>query len=213
MSIFLILWNLLIGISGGIISSIIVSRIFLIQGNFQNQLNSFELLLRKLGYTNGMLFGIRTVQEFSYDSDIEMHKEMEKEGLSTEDDYYKLHSDRNWISKDRLINDLLNECKKINTTLKDEILHLQITESELKTILEKLNEYISTLSSTKEMSFSKLNELEKQSKNIIIDYDLYKKNSGKKLFILIIKDKIMIALYVIIFLLIIATIATYLLQI
>lgn len=112
MSIFEMLWNLILGISGGIISSIIVSRIFLIQGDFQNQLNSFELLLRKLGYTSGMLFGIRTVQEFSYDSDIEMHKEMEKEGLSTEDEYYKAHSDRDWISKDKLIKNILNECKK-----------------------------------------------------------------------------------------------------
>jgi len=108
-SIFEMLWNLILGISGGIISSIIVSRIFLIQGDFQNQLNSFELLLRKLGYTSGMLFGIRTVQEFSYDSDIEIHKEMEKEGLSTEDEYYKAHADRNWISKDNLIKNILNE--------------------------------------------------------------------------------------------------------
>ena len=105
------LWNLILGISGGIISGIIVSRIFLIQGDFQNQINSFELLLRKLGYTSGMLFGIRTVQEFSYDSDIKMHNEMKKEGISTEEEYYKAHIDVNWISKDRLVSDLLKECK------------------------------------------------------------------------------------------------------
>ena len=78
MSVFQLFWNLILGISGGIISGIIVSRIFLIQGDFQNQINSFDLLLRKLGYTSGMLFGIRTVQEFSYDSDIKMHNENEK---------------------------------------------------------------------------------------------------------------------------------------
>ena len=66
MSVFQLFWNLILGISGGIISGIIVSRIFLIQGDFQNQINSFDLLLRKLGYTSGMLLGIRTVQEFSY---------------------------------------------------------------------------------------------------------------------------------------------------
>ena len=81
MSVFQLFWNLILGISGGIISGIIVSRIFLIQGDFQNQINSFDLLLRKLGYTSGMLFGIRTVQEFSYDSDIKMHNEMKKEGI------------------------------------------------------------------------------------------------------------------------------------
>ena len=88
MSVFQLFWNLILGISGGIISGIIVSRIFLIQGDFQNQINSFDLLLRKLGYTSGM---IRTVQEFSYDSDIKMHNEMKKEGISTEEEYYKAH--------------------------------------------------------------------------------------------------------------------------
>ena len=129
MSVFQLFWNLILGISGGIISGIIVSRIFLIQGDFQNQINSFDLLLRKLGYTSGMLFGIRTVQEFSYDSDIKMHNEMEKEGISTEEQYYKAHIDVNWISKDRLVSDLLKECKKINTSLKDELMDLHINES------------------------------------------------------------------------------------
>ena len=117
MSVFQLFWNLILGISGGIISGIIVSRIFLIQGDFQNQINSFDLLLRKLGYTSGMLLGIRTVQEFSYDSDIKMHNEMKKEGISTEEEYYKAHIDVNWISKDRLVSDLLKECKKMNTSL------------------------------------------------------------------------------------------------
>ena len=132
MSVFQLFWNLILGISGGIISGIIVSRIFLIQGDFQNQINSFDLLLRKLGYTSGMLFGIRTVQEFSYDSDIKMHNEMKKEGISTEEEYYKAHIDVNWISKDRLVSDLLKECQKMNTSLKDELMDLHINESGLQ---------------------------------------------------------------------------------
>ena len=49
MSVFQLFWNLILGISGGIISGIIVSRIFLSQGDFQNQMNSFDLLLLKIG--------------------------------------------------------------------------------------------------------------------------------------------------------------------
>ena len=213
MSIFEILWNLILGISGGIISSIIVSRIFLIQGNFQNQLSSFELLLRKLGYTNGMLFGIRTIQEFSYDSDIEMQKEMEKEGISTEEEYYKAHADRDWISKDKLIKDILTECKKMNSSLKNDLMNLHINEDGLQKISKKLIKYTSDLSSTKEISFSKLNDLEKQSKDILNDYDYYKKNTGKKLLILILKDKILISLYIFVILLILAAIITFILKI
>lgn len=213
MSIFEMLWNLILGISGGIISSIIVSRIFLIQGDFQNQLNSFELLLRKLGYTSGMLYGIRTVQEVSYDTDIEMKKEMKKEGFTNEEEYYRAHADKDWISKDRLIKDLLAECKKMNTRLKNELMNLHISETGLQEILDKLNKYVSELSSSKEMSFSKLNELEKQCKDIINNYDSYKKTAGKKLLFLILKDKIMITVYILVFLLIIATITTYILNI
>ena len=213
MTMFEILWNLILGISGGIISSIIVSRIFLIQGNFQNQLNSFELLLRKLGYTSGMLFGIRTIQEFSYDSDIEMQKEMEKEGFTTKDEYYKAHADRDWISKDKLIMDILTECKKMNSALENELMNLHINEDGLQKISRKLSKYVLDISSTKEVSFSKLNELEKQCKDIINDYDSYKKNTGKKLLILILKDKIMISLYILIFLVIIATITAFILKI
>ena len=191
MSVFQLFWNLILGISGGIISGIIVSRIFLIQGDFQNQINSFDLLLRKLGYTSGMLFGIRTVQEFSYDSDIKMHNEMKKEGISTEEEYYKAHIDVNWISKDRLVSDLLKECKKMNTSLKDELMDLHINESGLQKILE----------------------LEKQCKEILNDYDLYKNTSRKTLLTLILKDKVMIVLYILVLLIIIATVTAYMLHI
>jgi len=142
-----------------------------------------------------------------------MHNEMEKEGISTEEEYYKAHIDVNWISKDRLVSDLLKECKKMNTSLKDELMDLHINESGLQKILDKLNKYVSSLSSTKEMSFSKLNELEKQCKEILNDYDLYKNTSRKTLLTLILKDKVMIVLYILVLLIIIATVTAYMLHI
>ena len=131
---------------------------------------------------------------------------MEKEGISTEEEYYKAHIDVNWISKDRLVSDLLKECK-------DELMDLHINESGLQKILDKLNKYVSSLSSTKEMSFSKLNELEKQCKEILNDYDLYKNTSRKTLLPLILKDKVMIVLSILLLLVIIATVTAYLLHI
>lgn len=119
----------------------------------------------------------------------------------------------NWISKDRLVSDLLKECKKMNTSLKDELMDLHINESGLQKILDKLNKYVSSLSSTKEMSFSKLNELEKQCKEILNDYDLYKNTSRKTLLTLILKDKVMIVLYILVLLIIIATVTAYMLHI
>ena len=72
---------------------------------------------------------------------------------------------------------------------------------------------VSSLSSTKEMSFSKLNELEKQCKEILNDYDLYKNTSRKTLLTLILKDKVMIVLYILVLLIIIATVTAYMLHI
>lgn len=88
-----------------------------------------------------------------------------------------------------------------------------INESGLQKILDKLNKYVSSLSSTKEMSFSKLNELEKQCKEILNDYDLYKNTSRKTLLTLILKDKVMIVLYILVLLIIIATVTAYMLHI
>lgn len=72
---------------------------------------------------------------------------------------------------------------------------------------------VSSLSSTKEISFSKLNELEKQCKEILNDYDLYKNTSRKTLLTLILKDKVMIVLYILVLLIIIATVTAYMLHI
>ena len=80
---FNILFNLSLGIIGGIISSIIVSRIFMIQGNYHEQINSFNLLIRKLGYIDGIFWGIRAVLEVSYDTDEKIKNEMIQKGYKT----------------------------------------------------------------------------------------------------------------------------------
>ena len=89
---------------------------------------------------------------------------------------------------------------------------LIIEESYLQRFFHTLK-YVSSLSSTKEMSFSKLNELEKQCKEILNDYDLYKNTSRKTLLTLILKDKVMIVLYILVLLIIIATVTAYMLHI
>ena len=48
--IFSALWNIILGIAGGIISSVIVSRVFLLQSKFQNCLDSLEFGLGKINY-------------------------------------------------------------------------------------------------------------------------------------------------------------------
>lgn len=42
--------NLFIGIISGIISGVLVSRIFVLQGDFQNQISYFEAILKRIAY-------------------------------------------------------------------------------------------------------------------------------------------------------------------
>lgn len=150
---FNILFNLSLGIIGGIISSIIVSRIFMIQGNYHEQINSFNLLIRKLGYIDGIFWGIRAVLEVSYDTDEKIKNKMIQKGYKTKNEYYAAHPDDDWISKDNLLNDLLNEIKKIAKSTKDEFLFSNITETNLTILLSKYRDYINSVLSIKSHLF------------------------------------------------------------
>ena len=48
---------------------------------------------------------------------------MKQKGYKTENEYYLAHPEKDWISKGRLINELLAECKKMNNTLKAELMN------------------------------------------------------------------------------------------
>lgn len=107
--IFNTLWTIILGICGGIISSIIVSRVFMIQTDFQNQLQVVEQAIRRLSLISGYISAVKAVFEVSYDEDIKM----EKEGFKCEMAYIAAHSDKEWISKSALLELLLNEVKKL----------------------------------------------------------------------------------------------------
>lgn len=209
---FNILFNLSLGIIGGIISSIIVSRIFMIQGNYHEQINSFNLLIRKLGYIDGIFWGIRAVLEVSYDTDEKIKNEMIQKGYKTKNEYYAAHPDDDWITKDNLLNDLLNEIKKIAKSTKDEFLFSNITETNLTILLSKYRDYINSVLSIKKPSFSTIHDLESQSKLITHEFEMYQKKSNKILIQMVLKDKLMIALYIFVILIMLLTIISYLLN-
>lgn len=99
MTIFEILFNFLVGILGGIISSIIVSRVFFIQGEFQQQLRFVEQIVRKLGMLSGYFLAVKAVFEVDYDGELEMKQEMQQKGYKTEEEYYAAHKEKNGFLK------------------------------------------------------------------------------------------------------------------
>ena len=80
-----VLWTILLGIVGGVISSVIVSRVFMIQGEYQQQVKFIENIIRKLGMIAGYLSACRAVFEVSYDQDMRIENEMKEKGYKRHD--------------------------------------------------------------------------------------------------------------------------------
>lgn len=208
MTIFEVLLNFLVGILGGIISSVIVSRVFFIHGEFQQQLRFVEQIVRKLGMLSGYFLAVKAVFEVDYDGELEMKQEMQKKGYKTEEEYYATHKEKNWISKSALLNAFLVEIKKIIGEAKEGIRNARIDDKQLTEILTSIMEHLSEMNKIKEFSFSQLHNFEKKQDEIINQYETYRKVSGKQLTKLILKDRTMIVLYVLVGIIIVSTIVT-----
>ena len=98
--IFDILWNIILGVTGGIISSVIVSRVFLIQGDNQKQLELLETNINKISYIHGELSVIKKVAEIIHDQEIDMRNRAEP---------YAGASDAEILSSQRIMDDLQSE--------------------------------------------------------------------------------------------------------
>lgn len=197
-----VLWTILLGIVGGIISSVIVSRVFMIQGEYQQQVKFVERIIGKLGIISGYLMACRGVFECSYDQDVLIENEMKEKGYKDEMEYYSAHKDKDWISVKDLLKTFKNEVSKTVESAKKEILNSDIQDRELNILLRDINEHLHDISSAKEFNFSTINQFEKSQKEILNKFDNCKRISGKQLIKLILKDKLMIVLYILVGLLI-----------
>lgn len=204
-----VLWTILLGIVGGIISSIIVSRVFLIQGEYQQQMKFVESIIRKLGMIAAYLFAFKAVFEVSYDEDIRIEQEMKEKGYKCEMEYYAAHKDKKWISETDLLDTFRTELLKVVETAKSEINNANIADQDLSNLLRDINEYLHSISSTKEFNFSIINDLKKTEQEILNKFDDCKRVSGKQLTKLVLKDKVMIALYILVGLIIVSTCLTF----
>lgn len=200
-----ILWTVLLGVVGGIISSVIVSRVFMIQGEYQQQVKFVESIIKKLGMIAGYLSACRAVFEVSYDEGIRIESEMEKKGYKCEMEYYAANRDKDWISVNEILNTFKSHLLKIVETAKDEILNSNVTDKKLNGLLRDISEYLNSISSVKDLNFSTISDFKKSEQKILDKFENCKRVSGKQLAMLVLKDKVMILLYVIVGLLVIST--------
>lgn len=202
---FEVLWTILLGIIGGIISSIIVSRVFMIQGEYRQQIKAVENIIGKLGLIAGYLEACRAVFELSYDENLRKKKEMQEKGYKSEMEYYYAHKDKDWISVSETLKVFKSHLLKSVEMIREEILDLNIEEKDLAKLIGNIMNYTNDISPAKELDFSTINQLKKKQNEILNEFESCKQFSGKQLFRLILKDKVMIILYILVGIIVVLT--------
>ena len=211
--IFNVLWTILLGIIGGIVSSLIVSRVFLIQNKYQEQLSFVAHIIRKLNYISAFLQSAKAIFEVSYDTDLKMKREMQEKGYKTEMEYYYAHKNEDWIKKSDVLDLFSKEISKTASAINDAIMNTPVDDIKLSELLKDIMIYTHEVSSVKELSFSCIGSFEKKERDLIKRYDNCVQMSGRTLCNLILKDRLMIILIVFIVALLACTIITGLLKI
>lgn len=208
---FNVLWTILLGVLGGIISSLIVSRVFLIQSQYQDQIQFVDRIIRKLGAISAYLQVSKSVFEVDYDGEIQMEREMREKGYKTEAEYYAAHKEKRWISKDGVLKSIKKEIDKTSNDITSDIHGMFITDEKISKLLNDVMKYVHDVATKKEFSFSSIGEFQRTEQDLMNRYDGIIHLTGKTLLGLVLKDKFMIVMYVILAILIIATITTGLL--
>lgn len=189
-----LLINLLIGIIGGIYSSVIVSRVLLIREKLEEQLE----ILKEKSYYFGTLMAffdvVETILKLQNDTSNEIEEEIKKNPA-----YLKTH---NIISANDLIMSLKKEL--LDNTI-DVICHKEKTlVLKEKAFIELLRETEETIMNIKEINPYKFHEIDDSKKQIMELEEKYRacvKKKGRYLLGLIAKDKFIIVLIVLLIIL------------
>lgn len=181
--------NLLIGIIGGIYSSIIVSRVFLLREELEEQLN----ILRKKTYYFGILTAFFDVIEVILKLQSDTSDEIEEE-IKQDPEYLKTHdiirvSDVIRTMKLEMLDKTVEKiCREDNP-----IVLKQKQFIELRNETEKIvRKYIDI----KQFKFKTVDDSKKEIKELEQKYELCLSKRNKYLFVKIFKDKVMIVLCV-----------------
>lgn len=179
------LTNLIIGIIGGIFSSIIVSRIFLIRQNYQDQLDILRQTFYHLGAVSTFLNVIEIILKNRHDTQVE---------LNNNPDYGKEHDliDTKQTMEALKKGILLESVRKIEENnqiivLKEKKLHeLQMQTNEAVTKLRELP--------TANYKFENIDSFKKEIDTLMSRFNQIFSSKSKDFFILVLKDKILIFL-------------------
>ena len=181
--------NLLIGIIGGIYSSVIVSRVFLLREELEEQLN----ILRKKTYYFGTLTAFFDVTEMilklQSDTSAEINEEIKRDA-----EYLKTHdiihaSDVIRTMKYEMLDNTVEKiCHEDNPLILKQKQFIEL-RNETEKIVRKYKDI-------KQFKFKIVDESKKEIKELEQKYEVCLSKRNKYLFAKIFKDKVMIVLCV-----------------
>ena len=184
----------------GTISSVIVSRVFLLQNELQSHFDALELGLRKIHYLHGIIHTLKIVMQLDYDTDIDKHEQMRIHGYKSEDEYYSSRKNARWIDAVELKKHLIKLANDEAQKVFDELRNLNITCKESTSLLHTYVTYVNKIQSMQEAPFSLVDEASSLYNKAIDQFDQYKKGASKRLIKKVITDRTMIVLFFIVLL-------------
>lgn len=183
--------NLLFGIVGGIVSSIIVSRMFWIMSDSQSVIDTLDTEYGKLCVFSGEIYTLKTIYKNEYDNSIA-------------DNEHRIPIDNNAClsSKQKLLEIIKDDANKewIN------LVYLNVKGNEVIDIIDTFIAYTDKLKSMEQVLDKDINDLDRLFVVCRKKFNDYKDTNGKRLLKKLLPDKMMIVLYIVVLLIIVGTI-------
>ena len=198
---FEILFNIILGVVGGIISSVVVSRVFLLHGDNQKQMERLSINVNKISFLHGELTAFMKVVEAIHDNDTDMRNRVAPYDDASDDEI--LSSQKAMDDYQQGLLEMLKEdVDKINVELES----LFLVDIEAQEIVQRCIEFVHDIRSMSYLSFAAFDELG-EVHNIINERFLeYISKNKKHLVAQILKDPVIITSYVIVSVIVIGAI-------
>ena len=197
------LWNIFIGIFSGVISSIIVSKVFLIYGDNQKQLEILETNINKIDFIHGELSAMKKVTEVFHDQEIDMRNRA---------NHYEGASDEEIISSQEMTDDLqkriLVMLKKDIDKINVELNHIFCVNQEAMVVIKSYSDYIRRIKKMKACTFSAYYEFDELWNRADKQFEKYARSNKKRLIKQILTDRFLIIQCIVVLLIIVTTVIT-----
>ena len=193
-----VLWDISLGIISGVISSVIVSKVFLIYGDNQKQLEILETNINKIDFIHGELSAMKKVTEVFHDQEIDMRSRANP---------YEGASDEEILSSQEMTDDLqkkiLAMLKKDIDKINVELNHIFCVNQEARVVINSYSDYIRGIKKMKACTFAAYNEIDELWNRADRQFEKYARSNKKRLIKQILTDRFLIILCIIILLIIV----------